>query len=528
MKKIFTLLIVFAITTTVFSQVPEKMSYQAIVRNSSGNLVKCSPVGMQISILQGSATGTAVYVETQTEQTNENGLVTIEIGGGTAVTGSFDGIDWSTGLYFIKTETDPAGGTNYTITGTSQLLSVPYALYSKSAADAATKRYVDSLKQEFSNLRERLYIELPILKDPKVISEQIMTSGKKGYGSSVAVSGNLAVLGAGWEDTEQANEAGAVYVYEYNGSQWIEKQRITNPSGSYDAIFGQSVATNGTYIIITEPNAKSAHIYSKSGSTWILEKTFTVTNVSSEKFGISCDVYENTVVIGSGSVFATYCSAVGSAYVYEKNGIEWTNTAILTPSGGLAHDCFGHSVGIYGNTIAVGAGRSSCYVSEQGYVCIFGKDGTSWSETQRLIAPDGTGQRFGEDLDIENNQLIVSNMGYLGAAYYFEKGATWEFKQKITSPNLSGNDNFGGQVNLSNNYLLIGAGSDSEIFSSQGAAYLYEFEGTGWIKKLKIIPSDARVNGGFGYTLFLNNNFVFAFSGGGETVYTNAYVYTFE
>jgi hypothetical protein len=91
---------------------------------------------MRISILQGSATGTAVYVETQTPTTNANGLATIEIGGGTPVTGTFSAINWASGIYFIKTETDPIGGTSYTITGTSQILSVPYALYSKTAADA--------------------------------------------------------------------------------------------------------------------------------------------------------------------------------------------------------------------------------------------------------------------------------------------------------------------------------------------------------------------------------------------------------
>ncbi|HZK08330.1 MAG TPA: hypothetical protein VFC92_09025 [Bacteroidales bacterium] len=84
---------------------------------------------MQISILQGSASGTAVYVETQTPTTNANGLASIEIGAGTVQTGDLATIDWANGPYFIKTETDPEGGANYTITGTSELLSVPFALH---------------------------------------------------------------------------------------------------------------------------------------------------------------------------------------------------------------------------------------------------------------------------------------------------------------------------------------------------------------------------------------------------------------
>jgi uncharacterized protein (TIGR02145 family) len=136
MKKIFTLFVILALTTGVFAQSPQRMSYQAVVRNTGGVLQANQAVGMKISILQGSATGTPVYVETHTTTTNGNGLATIEIGGGTIVTGTFAGINWSGGTYFIKTETDPAGGTNYTITGTSQILSVPYALYAKTAKTA--------------------------------------------------------------------------------------------------------------------------------------------------------------------------------------------------------------------------------------------------------------------------------------------------------------------------------------------------------------------------------------------------------
>ena len=133
MKNLYSFILVVFVTLNLFAQSPQKMSYQAVIRNGSNALVTSTAVGMKISILQGSATGTPVYVETHTPTTNANGLVSIEIGGGAAVTGTFANIDWSAGTYFIKTETDPTGGTSYTITGTSQLLSVPYALYSKTS-----------------------------------------------------------------------------------------------------------------------------------------------------------------------------------------------------------------------------------------------------------------------------------------------------------------------------------------------------------------------------------------------------------
>jgi uncharacterized protein (TIGR02145 family) len=128
-------LAVILITINIFGQAPQSMSYQAVIRDADNNLVANHVVGMRVSILQGSATGAVVYVETQTPSTNANGLISIEIGGGTG----FDAIDWANGPYFIKSETDATGGTNYTISGTSQLLSVPYALYSK-----ATKNLSES------------------------------------------------------------------------------------------------------------------------------------------------------------------------------------------------------------------------------------------------------------------------------------------------------------------------------------------------------------------------------------------------
>src|SRR6056297_1191415 len=103
MKKLFTILATVLLTASVFAQSPEKLSYQAVIRDASDNLITDTEVGMQISILQGSESGTEVYVETQTPTTNANGLVSIEIGSGTIVSGNFVTIDWANDTYFIKT-----------------------------------------------------------------------------------------------------------------------------------------------------------------------------------------------------------------------------------------------------------------------------------------------------------------------------------------------------------------------------------------------------------------------------------------
>jgi len=137
---IITLVLTFSfqlLTFNSFAQAPQKMSYQAVIRNSSNALIVSTAVGIKISVLQGSSSGTPIFAETHTTSTNANGLASLEIGAGTPVTGSFAGINWAAGPYFIKTETDPTGGTNYTIAGTNQLISVPYALYSANGTAGA-------------------------------------------------------------------------------------------------------------------------------------------------------------------------------------------------------------------------------------------------------------------------------------------------------------------------------------------------------------------------------------------------------
>lgn len=130
MRKLFTVFVALLIAATLLAQSPEKMSYQAVIRNNGGALVTNTQIGMEINIRQGSPSGSAVYTETQTPVTNANGLVSIEIGGGVG----FNTMDWANGPYFIETKTAVLPPlTTYTITGTCQLLSVPYALYAKTA-----------------------------------------------------------------------------------------------------------------------------------------------------------------------------------------------------------------------------------------------------------------------------------------------------------------------------------------------------------------------------------------------------------
>lgn len=135
MKRLFILFAMLVLTGSLLAQAPQKMNYQAVVRNANNSLLANHSVSVRISIVQGSATGAAVFTESHSVQTNANGLMTLEIGGGSIVSGSFDQIDWANGPYFIQSEIDPEGGINYSITTTQQLMSVPYALYAAASGN---------------------------------------------------------------------------------------------------------------------------------------------------------------------------------------------------------------------------------------------------------------------------------------------------------------------------------------------------------------------------------------------------------
>ncbi|MBN2275562.1 MAG: T9SS type A sorting domain-containing protein [Bacteroidales bacterium] len=243
------------IIQNAFAQAPGKLSYQAVIRNSSGQLVTNQAVGMQIVIFQGSIDGNVVYEEVQTPVTNANGLVSTEIGGNAG----FDAIDWAGGPFFLRTDIDIGGGTNYTITSTSQMLSVPYALHAKTAEaftgtltetqdlsdvaaidnsvntqlkdvtdptdaqDAATKAYVDALVSEIQVLTTRVQdAEGNLYSTVKIgnqvwMGENLRTTLYRNHEAIPLVTGNTAWTNLTtpaycWYDNDDANKIyGALY-----------------------------------------------------------------------------------------------------------------------------------------------------------------------------------------------------------------------------------------------------------------------------------------------------------------------------
>lgn len=174
---LFTFLLIGA--GIIHGQSPNMFNYQAVARNDQGEIIANQSVGIKINILQSSSTGSVIYAEEHNLTTNENGLVSMMVGNGTATTGSFSEIDWSDGPYFIKVEMDETDGTNYTTMGTTQLVSVPYAKYADSAAGTFSGKYEDLANKPVDadgvatdNIKDEAVTE-PKIEDLSVTTEKL-------------------------------------------------------------------------------------------------------------------------------------------------------------------------------------------------------------------------------------------------------------------------------------------------------------------------------------------------------------------
>ena len=270
MKKVLLFLFVLMLSSAaLFAQAPQKMSYQAVVRNANNTLVANQNVSARISILQGSVNGAPVYVEIHNATTNANGLLTLEVGGGNTVTGSMATIDWANGPFFLKSEIDPAGGVNYSVEGVQQFLSVPYALYAEHAGNVPAfgivptdSGYVISIAQPGST--------------PQTYFIQNGTPGPAGPAGPTGPIGPAGNDGNGIASITLTDSTGNVDTYTINFTNGTSTT-FTIMNGTPGAI-GQTGPAGVGIDSITGPqsanNVDTYTIHFSNGST----STFTVTN----------------------------------------------------------------------------------------------------------------------------------------------------------------------------------------------------------------------------------------------------------
>lgn len=148
------------------AQAPQKINFQSILRNSSGEVIGNSSVSLRISILSGTITGTSIYSETHAKTTDAGGLMSLQIGSGTVLSGVFGDINWGSSAHFIQLEADFSGGSNYVVLGTQELMSVPYALYASKTDTSAlnlTSRLATKLNvTDTTSLSNRINAKAPI------------------------------------------------------------------------------------------------------------------------------------------------------------------------------------------------------------------------------------------------------------------------------------------------------------------------------------------------------------------------------
>ncbi|MCK9517380.1 MAG: FG-GAP repeat protein, partial [Ottowia sp.] len=325
-------------------------------------------------------------------------------------------------------------------------------------------------------------------------------AGGDQFGISVTISGdgNTAVVGSRYDDDKGA-QSGSAYIFTRSGSTWTEQAKLLANDGAASDNFGVSVAisgdgntaTVGAYLDDDKGyNSGSAYVFTRSGSTWTQQaKLIASDGVDSDYFGYSVAISGdgNTAVIGAYQDDDKGSNS-GSAYVFTRSGITWTQQAKLIASDGAASDFFGRSVAISGdgNTAIVGVYQDDDKGSSSGSAYVFTRSGTTWIQQAKLIASDGAAtDEFGQSVAIsaDGNTAIVGAKndddkgGNSGSAYVFTRsGITWTEQAKLLANDGAANDFFGFSVAISGDGLLavVGACADDDLGTDSGSAYIYQ------------------------------------------------------
>lgn len=303
MRKKISFFAAVLISSVLFSQVPQKMSYQAIIRDASENLVANQGIGMRLTILDGL---NPVYVETHSATTDVNGLVTVTVGLGTPVTGTLAGVNWSSGVFTIKTETDISalGGTTYTVIGTSDVLSVPYAMYVKTAADA-------NFSGDYNDL-----INKPVMdgSETKVNAGTRMTVTGSGTVASPYVISATPLVG-GFTHYLGEDVGDGIIFYIYTGSDGKERALVANYNEQVAEMQNPTSTTYGTsmydgfYNTFRYTNSPARTYVESLGSDWYVPAIDELTYMWQNRFHLNKGLYDHGAGASLLNIEAKYTSS---------------------------------------------------------------------------------------------------------------------------------------------------------------------------------------------------------------------------
>ncbi len=314
------------------------------------------------------------------------------------------------------------------------------------------------------------------------------------FGASVAIRGDIAMVGApGHDFSSTVRDQGLVYVFVRSGATWTEQQELSASDGASNSQLGSSIALGEATAIIGADSDQSgrgaAYVFVRNGAAWTEQQKLTAADGSAnDRFGNAVALSGETALIGAPADIETTFDQ-GSAYVFLRSGTIWAQQQKLTATGSKS---FGLGVAIDGDTAIVGASRDTIEGPDgPGSAYIFQRSGAMWTQTQQLTACDSAiGDAFGQRVAIEGDVAVVTTANPLSSpppsprprsVYVFARnGTTFSQQQKLTASDATNNDGFGNSLALSNGTIIAGAfnANDGANFS-RGAAYVFNQIGNG-------------------------------------------------
>ncbi|MFN0060414.1 MAG: immunoglobulin domain-containing protein [Planctomycetota bacterium] len=309
------------------------------------------------------------------------------------------------------------------------------------------------------------------------------------FGSTVAYAGFDIVIGAPGANTVAGADAGAIYVFRFDGTTWQQVQKLLANDGAANVRLGHSVSTWGDLIIAGAPHALvagqvrgAAYVYRRSAGVWSQQVKLTATDgAEGDELGSSVAVSVDHAVIGARFDDDAGTNS-GSAYVFRTFGFTWVQNAKLVAFDGVAIAEFGGAVAIDGLVAAIGAPLDDDSGGGSGSVYMYRKIGSAWTFEQKLVAFNGTSlDIFGYAVAVTGSELVVgapldNQFGtYSGSVYLFRLlGPTWEFIQKVAASDTVADDRFGYAVAANGVSVLIGSVLNDEAALNAGAAYVFD------------------------------------------------------
>ncbi len=310
------------------------------------------------------------------------------------------------------------------------------------------------------------------------------------FGVSVAIQGYTLVVGS-YNDDDFGADSGAAYVFQWNGATWVQVAKLRASDGAGGDLFGGSVALDGDYIVVGAPkedakgtSSGSAYVFVRSsGYIWTQQAKLTASDgASNDTLGYSSSISGDTILLGAAYKNTGAGSYAGSAYVFTRSGTTWSQQAKLTASDGAANDSFGNSVSVYGNTAVVGAFGDDTGVSNGGSAYVFTRSGVSWSQQAKLTAFDGAASdNFGTWVSLDGGTIAVGSPladtagADAGATYLYQgSGASWSLVDKIVAGNAAAGASFGAGLDVESGRVAIGALLADAAATDSGSAYVYD------------------------------------------------------